>query len=319
MIQSQVAEYNNFHMNTGVNAKAFGSSVDVAIADVGVELTQLENLLSCYLPESEISRINKNAGVTQVPANSMTFEILSFATQLSLISDGLFDVTVKPLIDLWAFNKASSVPDAITIKEMLELVNYKDILLDSKEKTIGIRRVGQSIDLGGIAKGYASDRVLETIRRQGISSAFINIGGNVSTLGNKPDGSVWRVGIRHPRQENGLLGAVDVCNQAVVTSGDYERYFIDKNGKRRHHIINTVNGYPAESGLISVTVIADDAMTADGLSTLLFVAGLEKGFGYLAEFNGVEAIFADDDCHVFITRGLKDCFQCNDGISYSIL
>jgi thiamine biosynthesis lipoprotein len=306
-------------MNTEVNARIFGSNADAAISEIHLVLVQLENLLSRYLPDSEINKINQYAGKTEVPLSLATLEILAFAVELSQISDGLFDITVGPLIDLWNFKKSECVPDARLIQKMLELVDYKDIRLNSLRKAAGIRRPGQSIDLGGIAKGYASDRVIQKVQQLGINSAYINIGGNVSTLGKKPDGNTWRVGIRHPRYDSNLLGAVEVNSKAVVTSGDYERYFIDKNGKRWHHILNPKNGYPAEAGLISVTVIADNAMTADGLSTTLFVAGLENGLRYLAQFPNVEAVFVDDDSHIFITQGLKGCFRTADGISYSIL
>jgi FAD:protein FMN transferase len=141
----------------------------------------------------------------------------------------------------------------------------------------------------------------------------------VAALGTKPDGSPWRVGIRHPRQENCLIGAVSVADKAVVTSGDYQRYFVDSKGKRHHHILNPTTGYPSESGLVSVTIVADSATVADALSTILFVAGMKTGLELLRNFSGAEAIFVDRDLLVYVTQGLKDCFQTDEGIRAKIL
>jgi FAD:protein FMN transferase len=156
-------------------------------------------------------------------------------------------------------------------------------------------------------------------KKYGVSSAYTNIGGNVVALGTKPDGSPWRVGIQHPGQENRLIGLVSVTDKAVVTSGDYQRYFIGSNGKRHHHILNPSTGYPAESGLVSVTIVADSSMAADALSTILFIAGMKKGIELLKRFSGVEAIFVDIDLQVHITAGLKEYFQAGEGIRVNIL
>ncbi|MEM5771067.1 MAG: FAD:protein FMN transferase, partial [Bacillota bacterium] len=177
---------------------------------------------------------------------------------------------------------------------------------------------GQSVDLGGIGKGFASDPFMTIFQDYGITSAFSNIGGNVSTLGNKPDGLPWRVGIRHPRQE-GLMGAVAVTGKAVVTSGDYERFFIDKLGRRFHHILNPLTGCPAESGLISTTIIADSAMTADALSTAVFVAGLERGLELIRKHLGVQALLTDDQLRVYATRGLYQSFQPAEGLAVTYI
>jgi thiamine biosynthesis lipoprotein len=135
----------------------------------------------------------------------------------------------------------------------------------------------------------------------------------------KPDGSLWRVAIQHPRQENNLIGLVSVADKAVVTSGDYQRYFIGSNGKRHHHILDPSIGYPAESGLVSVTIVADSSMAADALSTILFVAGMNKGIELLKSFPGTEAILVDMNLLVYVTRGLKDCFQAGEGINNEIM
>jgi FAD:protein FMN transferase len=191
--------------------------------------------------------------------------------------------------------------------------------LNVRDKTAGLKRPGQSIDLGGIGKGYDGDKFVEVFRKYGVSSAFTNLGGNVVALGAKPDGSPWRIGIRHPRQGDGLIGAVSVMNKAVVTSGDYQRYFLDAVGKRHHHILDPRSGYPADSGLMSVTVVAENSMDADALSTIVFITGMEKGLGLLEQFKATEAIVVDTDLMVYVTDGLKESFQVVEGINAGIL
>lgn len=317
--QTTVIESESFCMSTEITYKVFGENAASAVAEAEAALLRLENILSRFIPDSEVSMINQNAGKEYVDVSSETFEVLSCASRLSEISGGLFDITVGPLIDLWNYKHSFQVPEDEKIRHVLSLVNYRDLLLNPDEQSASLRRPEQSIDLGGIGKGYISDCLVKTLQKYGIVSAFVNIGGNVSTLGNKPDGSSWSVGIRHPRHDGYLIGAVKVTGQAVVTSGDYERYFIDGTGKRRHHIINPTTGYPVESGLISVTVVADSAMIADGLSTAIFAAGMDKGLGYLTHFPGVDVVLVDNHQRVFITRGLKEIYQTVEGIDVIVI
>lgn len=319
MLQSAVVESSSFGMDTEIACRVFGEKAEAASVEAKAELLRLENIFSRFIPESEVSKINRYAGKGPVKISSETCEVLSCAIRLSEISQGLFDISIGPLIDLWDFKHSCRVPEEAKIRQILPLVNFRELMLDSDEKTVSLGKPRQSIDLGGIAKGYASDRCLKILLENGVDSAFINIGGNVSTLGNKPDGSAWSVGIRHPRQDGCLLGAVKVTGKAVVTSGDYERYFIDGQGERWHHILNPSIGYPAQSGLISVTVVADSAMIADALSTAIFGAGLNKGLGSLARFPGVEAVMVDDRQQVFITQDLKECFQATEGMHVTMI
>ncbi len=183
----------------------------------------------------------------------------------------------------------------------------------------GLGRTGQSIDLGGIGKGYTGDKILDVLRKYDISSAYSNLGGNVVTLGAKPDGSPWNIGIQHPRQENGMIGVVSVVGQTVVTSGDYQRYSTGGQGQRRHHILDPRTGYPSESGLVSVSIVADRSVVADALSTMLFVSGMEKGLGFLSRFPRAEAILVDSRLQVYVTKGLRSRFQADKGIAVTIL
>lgn len=319
MEQAAAAEAVSFGMNTYMEYRVFGENAQEALLAGIDEVKKLESKLSRFIPSSEISRINANAGKKSVKVTKEVYEVLSNAAKLCIISQGLFDVMVAPLIDLWDYKNASEAPKEQQIQKTLTLVNSRDMVLNRLSRTVKLQKLGQSIDMGGIAKGFASDRFIESLKKFGITSAFINIGGNVSALGNRPDGSPWRVGIRHPRQEGCLLGTVEVNNLSVVTSGDYERFFIDGQGNRYHHLLNPISGYPAMSGLISVTIIAKNALLADALSTMVFVAGLEKGLQILAQFTETEAVLVDEQQQVYITKSLKECYQTAAGIKLNMI
>jgi len=308
MQQAMAVDSMGLGMNTNIEYRVYGNNAQKALIFGKVEVARLENLLSRFLPDSEISRINENAGIRSVKVSNEVYEVLSNAIRFFDISQGLFDVTISPLIDLWDYKHASVAPEEQQIQKVRSLINSRDIVLNPHKRTAKLQRQRQSIDLGGIGKGFASDRFIKILKENDIKSAFINIGGNISTLGKKPDGTPWRVGIRHPRREGCLLGAVEVTGLAVVTSGDYERFFIDQDGNRRHHILNPKIGYPAMSGLISVTIITDSAIVADALSTTVFIAGLENGLKILTQFPEVAAILVDEYQTIYITQKLNDSF-----------
>jgi len=320
MDNSQVAQVTHHAMGTVMTHKALGLYAEDSLSAVYSEIARIEALLSRFSPDSEISRVNLSAGIKSESVSPRTYDVLSEAIVFSRRFPGCFDLTITPLVALWSKARASSAqPDAASIEQVLPLVNYRDVLLDSGAMTAGLRTSGQSIDLGGIGKGFAGDRIREVYKCFDIASAYSNLGGNVVTLGAKPDGSPWYVGIQHPRAETGLIGAVAVVDQTVVTSGDYQRYFVDKQGKRHHHILDPKTGYPAESGLISVTIVSENALAADALSTIVFVAGMEKGLGYLRSFPRTEAILVDSGLQVYVTRGLEGRFQVERGIAVTIL
>jgi thiamine biosynthesis lipoprotein len=316
----KASESVNHGMSTVMTHRAYGRYAEKALKAVRDEAVRLEELLSRFIPGSEISRVNRSAGIKCEKVSDDTYEVLLHAVEFSSCCQGIFDVTIGPLVTLWSSGKhTSEPPEDSSIRQVLPLVDYTGLMLDPGKRTAGLRRVGQSIDLGGIGKGFAGDRFLEIFKKYGISSAFTNIGGNVAAIGAKPDGSPWRVGIQHPRQENSLIGLVSVADRAVVTSGDYQRYFMGRDGKRYHHILDTSTGYPAESGLVSVTVVAGSSTAADALSTILFVAGMKKGLELLGRFPGAEAVFIDAALGVHVTAGLKQSFQAAEGISANIL
>jgi thiamine biosynthesis lipoprotein len=320
MENNLVAQTTHNAMGTVMTHKAFGPFAEESLEAVCREIERMEELLSRFLPDSDISRVNRTAGSKSEIISLDTYEVVSKAVEFSRNFPGCFDVTIGPLVNLWNSGKSKDAQrDEFSINQVLPLVNYRDLTLDPWEMTAGLRNKGQSIDLGGIGKGFTGDQILEIYREYGISSAYSNLGGNVVTLGAKPDGSPWHVGVQHPRQESQLIGSVSVVNQTVVTSGDYQRYFTDSQGKRYHHILNPTTGYPAESGLISVSVITDTSLVADALSTILFVAGMKKGLEYLRTVPQTEAIFVDSDLKIYVTSGLRYRFQAEEDIDVKIL
>jgi thiamine biosynthesis lipoprotein len=314
------AEAADFAMDTVIMYKVFGKQAKEALSASKKETARMEGMLSRFITDSEISKINQAAGKDFIKVSPETYQVLAQALKYSGCCEGRFDVTIGPLAELWRNSKKMlSAPEDRTIKQILPLVNHHELMLHSSSQSVRLSIPGQSIDLGGIGKGFTADRILHILKLYGIKSAFTNFGGNVAAIGSRPDGEPWRVGITHPRSEKELIGAVSIVNKSVVTSGDYQRYFIGKDGRRYHHILDPVTGYPSASGLIGVTVVADSSMMADALSTILFIIGLRKGSELLKTFPGTEAIFIADNLQVYVTEGLKKVFIVNKGIKVSII
>lgn len=251
--------------------------------------------------------MNHYAGEKRVRFSPESFTLITKAIDFAHVSEGAFDITIAPLVTLWDFKNAHQPPIKEDIMQTLKLVDYKDIIIDKEKRMIALAKKGQSIDLGGIAKGYAGDEIIKIFRLLGITSGFINLGGNVATLGLKEE-DCWQVGINHPRQ-NKILGIIRVKDKTVVTSGDYERYFIDSKGQKYHHILNPLTGYPANSGLISVSIVADEGVLADALATSIMILGAEKGLQLLRTFPNMEAVLIKDNLDIVVTEGLKSYFK----------
>ena len=306
-------------MNTEIECKLLGEHAEDALLAMHSRLHSLENLWSRYLPSSNIGKINKAAGKGLIAVAPETFALLSHAKSFSKLSEGIFNVMVGPLVDLWDYKHAVRPPGKATIKKLLPLLDPDDLLLIEASHRAGLRRPGQSIDIGGIGKGYAADLCLELLDEYEISSAFINIGGNVALRGAKAGGVPWKVGIRHPRKPDSMLGVLEACNTSIVTSGDYERFFLGPKGKRWHHILDPTTGYPVQSEFSSVTVAYGDSMVADALSTLLFSTGMENGLEILSRFPGAEAVFVDSQLNVMITPGLVPSFHIAEPMELSVV
>jgi len=318
MKQAPSHEYYTLGMDTEIAYRIFGGAPESIDADIRYLLNHVENLLSRYIPESEISLINRNAGARMVDVSQETLDVLLCACNISKLSKGLFDITIGPLVDVWDFKHATHVPSDTVINKTLGLINSDDLFINKRRNTVRLRKTHQSIDLGGIGKGYACDRCMQLLRIRGISSAFLCIGGNVSVMGNLPDGRPWNVGIRHPRKNDNVIASLSVTDTSVVTSGDYERYFTDGDGNRWHHIINPITGYPAHSDVISATVIHENSMLADALSTAFLVAGTEKSMRLMSKLPFMGAVLITDRLNVLVSRNLANSFQAMSDVEMQI-
>ena len=304
-------------MNTVVSHTAFGRRAGRAVREARRDTLRMEGLLSRFIAGSDIQRLNAAAGGRPVKLHRETVAVLEAGARYARQTDGRFDITISPLTRLWAADRRQ--PTAGELSGARGLVGIHSLLLDSKHKTACLSKAGQCVDLGGIGKGYAADRVLEVFRRCGVRSALTDFGGNVAALGSRPDGSPWKIGIRHPLQADRVLGVLSVADQSVVTSGDDQRAVTAPDGSRRSHIIDPLTGRPADSGLCSVTVVSPSSTLADALATALYTAGMREGMKMLRRIPGTQAVFIDQDVSVFLTGGLAGCFEAARGTRVTVL
>ncbi|MCX7845160.1 MAG: FAD:protein FMN transferase [Dictyoglomaceae bacterium] len=284
------AEKSGILMDTFVNIHFWGKDSEKAKEICWKELENLDRKLNRFNPESEIYKINENAG-NWVKVSEEVEDVLRKAKYYAQISDGLFDPTIGPLMKLWGFYDGNLyIPTEKELKETLNKVNWKDLEI-SKGK-VRLKKRGMSLDLGGIAKGYALQKLLEISKNLNLERIYIDLGGTIGVYGRPLNGDYWRIGIRHPRKEGKIIGRIKIKKGVVATSGDYERFFI-KSGKRYPHIINPKTGFPSIE-VMSVTVISDNGITSDALSTLFFVLG-EKGKKFWeSKFRNVGVIMVDE-------------------------
>lgn len=300
-----------FAMDTYMTLTAYGENAQEAVEAGIAEIQRLDDLLSTGKDTSEVAQINANGGGV---LSEDTNYLVKRALDIYQSTNGAFDISIYPVMQLWGFTTGNfAVPSESDLAAKLALVDAGKIILSEENGQTSISLPeGMEIDLGGIAKGYTSGRVMDVMKSYGIKSAVINLGGNAHVLGNKTDGSQWKVGIQDPEDENGYLGGVSVTDKAIITSGGYERYFVDEDtGVKYHHIIDPKTGYSANNGLISVTIVSADSTLADGLSTSLFVLGTEDAITYCEEHcaeDGFDAIMEDEDGKLYITDGIYDDF-----------
>ena len=268
------------------------------------ELDRLAGLMNFYSEDSEISMINRQASRAPVKVSKDTFDLLEKSVYVSEMTEGAFDVTVGPLVKLWDMQK-KIVPDRKAVIEAMEKVGYRNILLDKTTSTVFLKKSGAQIDLGGILKGYAADKVIWILKQNGFTSAIVAVGGEVRAIGRKPDGTPWMVGIQNPRQKGSadeIVATMELSDKATSTSGDYNNYF-EKDGVRYHHLLDPKTGFPSKQ-CGSTTIIANDSTTADGFSKL-FVLGPEKGLE-VAKRLGFDVIFIDCNGGIVMSDRLKE-------------
>lgn len=293
-------------MDTEMTLQAYGKNREAALDAAQAEILRLNDLLSNSVEGSDTARVNRDrTAVVSADAAAVTQQALALYES----TEGLFDITTFPLSSLWGFYEQKyHVPTLEELESTLSLVDGSKVQLNMNTAQISLGE-NQSIDLGGIAKGYTSNRIMEIFREHGVTSALVSLGGNVQCLGAKPNGTPWNIGITNPWKKNSdIYAAVKVVDKAVITSGGYERFFTDpQTGEVYRHILDPRTGYPAQSGLSSVSIITPDGTLGDGLSTSLYIMGLEKAWEYWrAHSTQFEAILIADDGTLYVTEGLKD-------------
>lgn len=300
-----------FAMDTYMTFVAIGDGADDVLTDLSRTVNTLESSLSRTVDTSEVSRLNRDGFAVWDEDGA---QLLSWALQHSQETDGAFDITIAPLVELWGITSDSPrVPSQAEIDALLPLVGYEHVH-QSEFCSISLDK-GCSVDLGGIAKGYASQQVADILQAHGVTSAVVSLGGNVYVCGAKPDGSAWNVGIQDPTS-SGYAATVALTDCFAVTSGGYQRYYVAEDGTVYQHIIDPRTGRPADSDLLSVTVISDDGTAADAYSTALYVMGEQEAVSFWRAHGGFELILITADGRLLYTPGLSDAITKPEGCAY---
>lgn len=306
--QVEPADRSFFALDTYITMQAVGPDAAQALEAAEESIRELERKWSVTSPGSEIYAVNQSSGNPR-SVSVDTAEILRFVLDMAQDTDGALDPTIYPVLTAWGFTTDSyQVPSQDELDALLSYVGYQSIQLAGNTVTVPVEC---QIDLGAVAKGYIGDLVADRLRERGITSALINLGGNVQAIGAKADGSPWRIGVRDPLAD-GNLGILEVTDQAVVTSGGYERYFTDADGNIYWHILDPQTGYPARNGLISVTVVSPEGKRSDTLSTALFVMGMERAIEYWRAHSNFEMLLVTENGTVLLTGGLENTFTLGE-------
>lgn len=302
---SKEASSGLFAMDTYLNLTAYGSSAEAALEQAQERIRELENLWSVTDEHSEIYAANHSGGET-VTISEDTADLVRYALDMAERTGGALEPTLYPVLTAWGFTTDSfRLPVREELDRLLETVDYTRISLQDTALTVPD---GMQLDLGAVGKGYAADETAAVLRENGVKSALLDFGGNILTIGTKPDGSPWRVGVRDPDSE-GNLGVLELTGQGVSVSGGYEKYFVGEDGERYWHILDPATGAPAHSGLVQTAVVSDESKRCDALSTALFVMGLDQAVQYWREHQDFEMVLLAEDRTLYITEGLSDAFS----------
>jgi len=267
------------------------------------EIRRLEELLSTWIPASELSRVNASAGVMPVHVSPETLTVVQRAMQAAEMTGGGFNIAIGPAVDAWRVTEGQRIPTESELESLRPLVDLQAVHVDVQERTLFLEKAGMRIDVGGIGKGYAADQAVDALRRAGAVAGVVALSGDIKTFGRLPGGKMFSVGIQHPREDGAVLAWIDLKDEAISTAGDYERFF-ERDGVRYHHILDPQTLQPAR-GCQSVTVIAREGVWADGLDTGIFVMGPEKGMELVERLPDVEAIIVDAEGRLLVSSGLK--------------
>ncbi|MGX7352670.1 FAD:protein FMN transferase [Enterococcus canis] len=312
---------NQFLMGTYVTIRIYDDGKEDVLKKAFDRVKDLANKITVNEPGSEIDEINAEAGVKPVKVSDDVFELVEKAYQISQESDGGFDMAIGPITQLWhiGFDDARK-PAQAEIDEALKLVDYHKVKLNEKDKTVYLEEKGMQLDLGAIAKGFITDKVVEVLKDNDVTTAIVDLGGNVYVLGHSPRGTdtPWTVGIQDPNQaRNVTVGSVPETNKTLVTSGIYERY-LTVDGKTYHHLFNPKTGYPFDNDIAGITIITDKSVDGDALSTAVFSMGVKKGMEFVDKQKNVEAIFVTKEDKIYLSAGVKDVFELNEESGYTM-
>lgn len=297
-------------MGTAIKVTIYDKQDEEILDKVFKRIIEIEDLVSINKHNTEITNLNKNAGIKGVKLSEDSFNIIKKGLEYSKLSNGGYDVSIGPLVKLWSIGlPEAKVPNKEEIKNVINKIDYKKVKVNDETKEVFLEDKGMMLDLGSIAKGYAADEIVKVLKDNNVKQAIIDLGGNIYALGLKDGDKDWKVGIQDPFTERGnVVGSVEVSNKSVVTTGIYER-FIEKDGIKYHHILNPKDGYPYKTDIAGVSIIADKSVDADGLSTLVFTKGLHEGIKFIEDLDGVDAIFITNNRKVYTTKGIKDNFK----------
>ena len=278
-----------------------GKQAEILWQSVFAEFTRVDEVMSRYREDSQLSRVNREAADQPVAVSESLFEVLARSLEISTLSGGAFDISFASVGYLYDFREGRQ-PDDDAVRNGLAHINFRDVVLDKNDSTVRFRKPGLMLDLGGIAKGYAVDRGIRVLEQAGIRHARLSAGGDMRLLGDRR-GRPWMVGVRDPRNRDRQAVVIPLSDTAISTSGDYERFFIDDEGRRVHHILSPSTGRPAGE-VQSVTILGDEAMTTDALSTAVFVLGAEQGLALINGLDGIDAVIIDENRRMHYSAGL---------------
>ncbi len=307
------AEQTIFAMDTVMSLTVYGDNAETLCANAAHRINELSGKWSVTDERSEIySANNIGAYISAAYVSDETAQLIEYALEMTELTNGAFDITLYPVLREWGFTTGEySIPSDERIAELLRKTGIGRVELNGNMLTL---TGGTMIDLGGIAKGYTGDILTEYLKGEGVTSALLDLGGNIHAIGSKPDGSAWRLGIKDP-DGSGNLAVLELCDKAAVTSGGYERYFVGEDGERYCHILDPETGRPADSGLVSVTIVGDEGRLCDALSTAVYVMGADSAEKLWRERGDFEMVLLNDSGKLLITEGLSGYIEVTSGYS----
>lgn len=298
-----------YAMGSYIQQTVYGAGAEEAAQQASSAVTELENLISWRVEDSDIATLNQEAGGEFQDIDPQTWDILNTTLQVCQASGGAFDITIAPISWLWDFDEEPHLPQASTIESLLPAVDYTQLSLQ-EDGTAALQSSSSALDLGAVGKGAACDAAVAAYQEAGVERAVVSVGGSVGVYGEKPFGQKWQVSVRNP-DTDGALGVLSVSSGFLSTSGSYEKQFTE-DGVTYHHLLDPSTGYPADSGLLSVTVWSSSGALSDALSTACFVLGIEDSLPLLEQFDS-QALFITQERQIYLTSGLEDAFTLSSG------